>query len=129
MRTLILAILIIASPVIGASTPDIQVPASSGELVAPARLDRLANCLRRSGAVFYGASWCPHCAEQRRSFGVAATRLPYVECSVDGTKDRTRACEAANIRGFPTWIFADGTQRIGFVQPGELAELSGCAAD
>src|SRR5687767_6111588 len=40
----------------------------------------LAERLDDSGAIFYGASWCPHCQEQKAMFGASADRLPYVEC-------------------------------------------------
>ena len=44
----------------------------------------LAEYLTEEGALFYGASWCPHCQEQKRLFGASASRLPYIECSPAG---------------------------------------------
>ena len=62
---------------------------------ARANLDDFARCLTRAGARFYGTSWCPHCAAQRRMFGTAFNRIAYVECSVNGTKALPPAfCEA-----------------------------------
>ena len=40
----------------------------------------LARHLRETGAVMYGAYWCPHCTEQKALFGDAAKDVPYVEC-------------------------------------------------
>ena len=44
----------------------------------------LAEHLSDEGALFYGASWCSHCQEQKRLFGASAVRLPYIECSPGG---------------------------------------------
>ncbi|HEY4504811.1 MAG TPA: hypothetical protein VJI73_03495, partial [Candidatus Paceibacterota bacterium] len=35
----------------------------------PGELDAFANCLKDRGAIFYGAFWCPHCANQKKLFG------------------------------------------------------------
>jgi uncharacterized membrane protein len=68
----------------------------------------LADHLTQKGVIFYGASWCPHCQEQKKLFGVAARRLPYVECSPEGRgKPLAPACVAADIKSFPTWVFKD----------------------
>ncbi|MFH1400946.1 MAG: hypothetical protein ABIH41_05485, partial [Nanoarchaeota archaeon] len=32
-------------------------------------LDDFARCLTQSGATMYGASWCPHCNDQKEMFG------------------------------------------------------------
>ena len=32
-------------------------------------LDSFAQCLTSKGMKMYGAWWCPHCAEQKESFG------------------------------------------------------------
>jgi uncharacterized membrane protein/glutaredoxin len=65
----------------------------------------LAIHLAQSGAKMYGASWCPHCVDQKELFGASARRLPYVECSVGPQGSRqAAACQAAAIRQYPTWI-------------------------
>jgi uncharacterized membrane protein len=78
------------------------------DLLAPRedpRMQALASHLERSGAKFYGAFWCPTCQEQKRLFGPSAKRLPYVECTPDGSKGvLARACIEENISGYPTWI-------------------------
>lgn len=75
----------------------------------------------------YGASWCPVCERQLAAFGRAAGYLDHVECSVDGTHERTRTCEAAGVRSYPTWEFRDGSRLSGFVSLPRLAEKTGCA--
>ncbi len=88
----------------------------------------LAEHLEASGAKFYGASWCPHCQQQKQVFGAAAKRLPYVECAPNGQRgDRSTACVAADIRNYPTWII--GGQRFErAMTPNLLARYSGYAA-
>lgn len=98
------------------------------DLLQPAenpRLTALALHLEQTGARYYGAFWCPTCAEQRRVFGRSADRLPYVECSPDGRNGpRAMACISAGIEGYPTWVI--GGQRIqALLTPEELARYSG----
>jgi uncharacterized membrane protein/glutaredoxin len=83
----------------------------------------LARHLRDSGAVMYGAHWCPHCTEQKALFGDAAPDVPYVECAKDTVNGRPDLCEKAGVRSFPTWIM--GTERLTGVQPlSALAKFS-----
>ena len=65
----------------------------------------LAEHLSRMDVKFYGAQWCPHCQSQKALFGVAAKRLPYVECSPEGQgTPQAQVCKNANIESYPTWI-------------------------
>ncbi|MEI6711997.1 MAG: hypothetical protein WCK88_07725 [bacterium] len=41
----------------------------------------LTACLKEKKVVMFGASWCPHCAEQKKMFGRSAKDMPYFECS------------------------------------------------
>ena len=84
----------------------------------------LAQHLSQQGAKMYGASWCPHCIEQKELFGASARRLPYVECSPGGQgAPQASACAAAGIRQYPTWII--GGQRFQEVLTlSRLAELT-----
>jgi uncharacterized membrane protein/glutaredoxin len=84
----------------------------------------LALHLSERGAKMYGASWCPHCIEQKEMFGASARRVPYVECSTGRQGSRqASACQAAGIRQYPTWII--GGQRFQEVLTlGRLAELT-----
>jgi uncharacterized membrane protein/glutaredoxin len=84
----------------------------------------LAEHLARSDAKFYGASWCPHCTEQKHLFGSSEKRIPYVECSPGGPKaPPAQACKDKGIQSYPTWII--NGQRYTGVQPLDtLAQLS-----
>src|SRR5258705_312164 len=80
----------------------------------------LARHLRETGAVMYGAHWCPHCTEQKALFGDAAKDVPYVECAADTVNGRPDLCEKAGVKVFPTWVI--GTERREGVQ--SLSALS-----
>ena len=102
--------------VLGASTPD--------DPVARA----LADHLTQIGAKFYGASWCPHCQDQKRLFGSAAVRLPYVECSPQGQgAPQAQACKDAKIDSYPTW-FVNGERIEQVLTLKELGDKSGFKA-
>lgn len=89
------------------------------------QLSALATHLNDSGAVYYGASWCPACQQQEALFGAAKDKLPYVECSPQGRHGPTAlACTRAQIRSFPTWDI-DGERYEGILEPRELAGHSG----
>jgi len=91
----------------------------------PSNLAPFAQCLKDSGAVFYGAFWCPHCQEQKALFGSSKDLLPYVECSnTDNTQ--TQICKDKKIEGYPTWIFKDGSQVSGKMELATLAEKTQC---
>jgi len=88
-------------------------------------LAALADHLTAMNAKFYGASWCPHCKDQKQMFGAAADRLPYVECSPEGPGGaETPVCTAMHIQGYPTWII-NGQRHEGVLSPQDLARLSG----
>jgi hypothetical protein len=88
----------------------------------------LARCIRESGAVFYGAHWCPYCRKQKQRFGNAAHLLPYVECYDPGTRNQRAVCAEQNVRSYPTWVFWDGTVRSGNLSLGALAHHTDCEA-
>jgi len=77
---------------------------------APGKYDGFAQCLKDSGAVFYGAFWCPHCQAQKKLFGTSQKFLPYVECSTPDGKGQTPFCTEKNISNYPTWELKDGTR-------------------
>ncbi len=98
----------------------VRTPGKAGEL------DPFASCLKESGAKYYAAFWCPNCKNQEALFGRSAKLLPRVECSTPDSKGQLPVCEEAGIKGYPTWIFADGSRESG-VQPLErLSELTSC---
>ncbi len=86
--------------------------------------EALARHLAKSGAVFYGAYWCPHCEEQKERFGGAAGLLPYVECDPKGERAQTERCRAAGVKVFPTWVLG-AERREGVLPLDELGRLSG----
>ena len=88
-------------------------------------LQALAVHLSEQGAKFYGASWCPHCQQQKGLFGAAAVYLPYVECSPRGPRGpRATECEMQEIKKYPTWrISGRSVERI--LSPAALAKISG----
>jgi uncharacterized membrane protein len=89
------------------------------------RLHELAQHLTNTGAVFYGAHWCPSCREQKRLFGGAANKLPYVECAQGGPNaGMINRCVRAGVSGYPTWVI-DSKQVVGVIQPENLAAISG----
>lgn len=90
------------------------------------KYDEFAQCLGDKGAVFYGAFWCPHCANQKRLFGSSAKLLPYVECSTPDGQGKTAQCLEKNIEGYPTWEFADGSRLSGEIPLATLAEKTAC---
>jgi uncharacterized membrane protein/glutaredoxin len=76
----------------------------------------LAEHLSKSDAKFYGASWCPHCNEQKQLFGSSVKRIPYVECSPGGQQaPQAQVCKEKGIQSYPTWII--NGQRYTGVQP------------
>lgn len=93
----------------------------------PGKLDTFAQCITDSGAKFYGAYWCPHCQAQKNAFGKSAKLLPYIECSTPDGKGQLDVCKQAGVTGYPTWIFADGTQASGEVPLKNLAEKTNCS--
>ena len=82
----------------------------------------LAEYLTDQGVLFYGASWCPHCQEQKHIFGASATRLPYIECSPAGQNaPQSPSCNRAGIETYPTWVI-NGRAYVGQVM--SLADLA-----
>jgi len=86
----------------------------------------LAERLADSGALFYGASWCPHCQEQKALFGASRDRLPYVECSPGGPRGPVASsCASAGVESYPTWVFPDGSRVTAVMSLRELADHVG----
>lgn len=100
----------------------------------PARVKRkstdqaiaLAKHLSQSGAVMYGAYWCPHCSRQKEIFGGEAwSHIKYVECSPKGYEyGGAKMCAPALENGFPTWKFSKEKFVSGEMPLGRIAELS-----
>ncbi|KAL3811027.1 hypothetical protein ACHAXA_010288 [Cyclostephanos tholiformis] len=86
----------------------------------------LARYLQSSGAIMYGAFWCPHCRRQRELFGREAFKyLNYVECDPRGYKSRYATCALDGVEGYPSWKFGNGEVRGGEMELSEIAMTSG----
>lgn len=81
----------------------------------------LAACLASKNITMYGADWCSHCQNEKKAFGDAFKRVPYVECP-----DNPQKCIDAGIKGYPTWIWPDGKRLEGEQGLEKLAKESGC---
>jgi len=88
--------------------------------------DNFAQCIKNSGAEFYGTFWCSHCKKQKEEFGSSKDYLPYIECSTEDGKEQLQICKDKGIEGYPTWIFADGTRLSGEQSFETLAEKTKC---
>jgi hypothetical protein len=91
-------------------------------------LDSFAKCLTDKGVKMYGAFWCGHCQNEKKSFGDSWQYIKYIECDPKGENSQTDLCLSKNIQGYPTW------EINGKLYPGEqsfdkLAQLSGCKLD
>ncbi len=89
-------------------------------------IDNFAKCLAEKGAMMYGASWCPHCQNQKEMFGESWKNINYVECALPNGRGQAKECMDAGIEGYPTWIFRDGAKFAGELSLQELGQKTGC---
>lgn len=89
-------------------------------------LDKFAKCITESGAVMYGAFWCPHCARTKKSFGSAFNHIKYVECDPRGDNEQSELCIEEGIDKYDTWRFADGSELVSEPEFSALSEKTGC---
>lgn len=103
----------------GKPDPDLStLPASNAEQLG------LSRHLKQTGALFYGAWWCPACSRQKALFGrEGMSLLPYVEC--DRVPSDRDVCVAAEIKAFPTWVLKGKERLIGVQSLDELKSWSG----
>ena len=94
------------------------------QLIAPSYESQLAEHLSTTGAIMYGAYWCPHCARQKQLFGNAAPSLTYVECDARGVNSQVERCNDVGISAYPTWQI-NGEFYLGVQPIWRLAVLSG----
>lgn len=94
--------------------------------VQPGKYDTFAQCVADSGAVFYGAFWCPDCQQQQAMVKGSAHLFPYVECSTPDGQGQLQVCKDQKVTGYPTWTFADGTRINGIAELQTLSEKTGC---
>ncbi len=89
-------------------------------------LDNFAKCLTEKNVKFYGVFWCSHCANQKKLFESSLKYVNYIECSTPDGKGQLKICQDANIKGYPTWEFADSSRIEGEVSLQKLSEKSMC---
>jgi glutaredoxin len=119
-KYLILGILLVVT-IVGIVSYIKQSPNSGPIQMSSAGLDIFAQCLADKNLTFYGASWCPHCQNQKKLFGESFKYIKYVECTED-----TQLCTEKGISAYPTWMSNDGTKRVGELSFKLLSEASGC---
>jgi len=95
--------------------------------VKTSKYDGFAQCIKDSGAIFYGAFWCSHCQNQKKAFGSAEQYLPYVECSTPDGKGQTQVCKDAGVTSYPTWVFKNGVTENGELSFEELSKQTSCS--
>ena len=88
--------------------------------------DEFAQCLTDSDVKFFGAFWCPHCANQKSLIGNSMSKINYIECSLPDKSAQTQICIDEDIQTYPTWEFRDGSRVTGVQSLQQLSELSGC---
>lgn len=84
-------------------------------------MDVFAKCVAAAGAVMYGADWCPHCQNEKNAFGESFKFINYVECP-----DNPNLCLQKGIKGYPTWIFGDGSALVGEQGLERLSQATAC---
>ena len=103
---------------------------TSNTPATPGKYDAFAQCLQSKGAKFYGAFWCPHCQAQEKDFQMSRQQLEtiglYTECSTPDANGQTQICKDKNIKGYPTWTFADGSELTGEIPLQQLADKTSC---
>lgn len=115
----------VAQPTADTAQVDGAVDPAAAAATAPAvdveQTTKLAQCLKENGVVMYGTEWCGHCKNQKALFGDAFAQASYIDCDA-----QRQTCLDAGVRGFPTWIDAQGNQYPGTQQLAKLAEIGGC---
>jgi hypothetical protein len=104
-KTTLIAILVLLVVVIGGVV--ILNKATS----KPSKYEGLATALNDKGVKFYGAFWCPHCADQEKDFGMSRQALEkiglYHECSTPDGQGELQTCKDVGVEAFPTWVFPE----------------------
>lgn len=85
-----------------------------------------SECLKREGAVLYGAYWDSSTKAQKELFGADAANINYIECGIQGDyKAQADICEEVGIQAYPTWIIGND-KYMGIQEVKQLAVLTGC---
>ena len=100
--------------------------AGCGEPAAPGKYAEVAKCLSEKGVTMYGAYWCPHCANQKKSFGSDFQFVKYQECDDKGPGGNHKACIEAGVQSYPTWFFPGQGNLVGEQEVRDLAKVGNC---
>ncbi len=96
----------------------------------PGQYDEFAQCLAESGVKMYGAWWCSHCQDQKKTFGnswkVFEKAGGYVECSPGGSRSFSQFCMDQGIDGTPTWRFPNSSEVSGKTDLYTISQKSNC---
>jgi len=88
--------------------------------------DSLAKCMTAHNVTMYGAYWCPHCQNTKKTFSSSFQYVNYVECGVQGDPSaQAPECTALNITAYPTWQI-NNARIEGELSIFDLANDSGC---
>jgi len=79
---------------------------------------KIARCLNKQGAEFYGTTFCADCEKQLAIFGTAAQEIRYKDCG-----ENKELCP--NIREIPAW-YINKQIHYGYKSLEELKQLSNC---
>lgn len=93
---------------------------------APGKYAEVAQCLTDKGVIFYGAFWCPHCANQKARFGEDIQYVTYQECDDKGKGGNHALCLEKGVTSYPTWFFPGLGNLPGEQEVRNLAKLSNC---
>lgn len=125
VQIFILTIAIIVIGIVGLAVSTNNQTKKDNNPVKTVALQQIADALTASGTKFFGASWCPHCAEQKSFFAKAVKSVPYIECSTGGAgTPQTQICIDNKIESYPTWEFA-GKKVTMTIVPLDLAAIVG----
>ena len=94
--------------------------------IGDGKYDDFAKCLTENGAKMYGSAWCGHCKEQKKNFGSSWEYINYIECEENIGDGQIPECLSAEITGYPTWEFADGSRMPGKILLQQLGSITDC---
>jgi glutaredoxin len=102
--------------------------ACSSAPAQPGKHAELAKCLTEKGVVMYGASWCPHCQNQKKMFGGDWQFVTYQECDQNSPGGDQAKCRAEGVLSYPTWKIPGVEPLVGEQTFFTLAKESNCLA-
>ena len=102
----------VLSPYLGSAYVGSSTAGLTAEGEAAPDLVAFAKAVKDSGAIMYGAYWCPHCLAQKELFADGAKFLPYREVT-DANRQPNQLAIDQNITSYPTWVFLDGSRLVG----------------